>query len=30
MKAFRDIFKKVTGVSPVEYRNKFARLAYEV
>ncbi len=29
-KAFRDIFKKITGLTPIEYRNKFARLAYEV
>jgi transcriptional regulator GlxA family with amidase domain len=30
MKAFRDIFKKVTGVTPVEYKKKFARLTHEV
>ncbi|SDJ73055.1 Transcriptional regulator GlxA family, contains an amidase domain and an AraC-type DNA-binding HTH domain [Pedobacter sp. ok626] len=29
-KAFRDTFKKITGLSPIEYRNKFAKLAYEV
>lgn len=29
-KAFRDIFKKITGLTPIEYRNKFAKLAYEV
>lgn len=25
MKAFRDVFKKVTGVSPLDYRGKFTR-----
>lgn len=29
-KAFRDVFKKLTGLTPIEYRNKFARLTYEV
>ncbi len=29
-KAFRDTFKKITGLTPIDYRNKFARLAYEV
>jgi transcriptional regulator GlxA family with amidase domain len=29
-KAFRDIFKKITGLSPIEYRNKFARMGGEV
>lgn len=24
-KAFRDIFKKVTGLTPIEYRNRFAK-----
>lgn len=24
-KAFRDVFKKVTGLTPIEYRNRFAR-----
>ncbi|WP_407425571.1 GlxA family transcriptional regulator [Arcticibacter sp.] len=26
-KAFRDIFKKMTGLTPIEYRNKFAKVA---
>ena len=29
-KAFRDIFKKITGLTPIEYRNKFAKVATEV
>jgi len=29
-KAFRDIFKKVTGLKPIEYRNRFARVANEI
>ncbi|MES2704454.1 MAG: helix-turn-helix domain-containing protein [Bacteroidota bacterium] len=29
-KAFRTIFKKITGVSPVEYRNKYNKEAVEV
>lgn len=29
-KAFRDIFKKITGLKPIEYRNKFAKVANEV
>lgn len=28
-KAFRDIFRKITGVTPIEYRNQFARVASE-
>src|SRR5690606_39802925 len=24
-KAFRDTFKKITGLTPIEYRNKFAK-----
>ena len=23
IKAFRDVFKKVTGMSPLDYRNKY-------
>ena len=29
-KAFRDIFRKITGLTPIEYRNKFAKITYEV
>jgi len=29
-KAFRDIFKKITGLTPIEYRNKFAKIVNEV
>lgn len=29
-KAFRDTFKKLTGLTPIEYRNRFARLSHEV
>lgn len=29
-KAFRDIFKKITGLTPIEYRNKFAKMSNEV
>lgn len=29
-KAFRDIFKKITGLTPIEYRNKFAKVTTEV
>lgn len=29
-KAFRDIFKKITGLTPIEYRNKFAKVTNEV
>jgi len=25
-KAFRDVFKKITGLTPVEYRNKFSKV----
>lgn len=28
-KAFRDTFKKITGITPIEYRNQFARVASE-
>jgi transcriptional regulator GlxA family with amidase domain len=30
MKAFRTIFKKITGLSPVEYRNKYNPRMLEV
>lgn len=26
-KAFRDIFRKITGLTPIEYRNKFVNLS---
>lgn len=29
-KAFRDIFKKLTGLTLIEYRNKFAKGANEI
>jgi transcriptional regulator GlxA family with amidase domain len=29
-KAFRDIFRKITGLTPIEYRSKFAKVAKEV
>ena len=29
-KAFRDVFKKITGLTPIEYRNKYNRVAVEV
>lgn len=29
-KAFRDIFRKITGLTPIEYRNRFARVSAEV
>jgi transcriptional regulator GlxA family with amidase domain len=29
-KAFRDAFKKITGLTPVDYRNKYAKVAAEV
>jgi transcriptional regulator GlxA family with amidase domain len=30
MKAFRDIFKKNTGLTPIEYRTRFSKISYEV
>lgn len=29
-KAFRDIFKKITGLTPIEYRNKFAKVTSDI
>ncbi|MEZ2445873.1 GlxA family transcriptional regulator [Chitinophaga sp. RCC_12] len=29
-RAFRDTFKKVTGLTPIEYRNKYAKVTAEV
>ena len=29
MKAFRDVFKRVTGITPIEYRNKYSKVAVE-
>jgi YesN/AraC family two-component response regulator len=26
-KAFRDLFKKITGLTPIEYRNKYNKMA---
>jgi transcriptional regulator GlxA family with amidase domain len=26
-KAFRDVFKKITGLTPVEYRNKYNKIS---
>lgn len=28
-KAFRTIFKKITGLTPVEYRNKYSKMAVQ-
>ena len=25
-KAFRDVFKKITGLTPIEYRNKYNKM----
>ncbi|HEX6430879.1 MAG TPA: helix-turn-helix domain-containing protein, partial [Niastella sp.] len=30
IKAFRTVFKKITGLSPIEYRNKYNREGVEV
>jgi len=27
-KAFRDVFKKITGMSPIDYRNKYQKIAF--
>jgi transcriptional regulator GlxA family with amidase domain len=29
-KAFRDVFKKITGITPIEYRNKYNKVAVEL
>ncbi len=29
-KAFREIFKKITGLTPIDYRNRYAKTEYEV
>lgn len=29
-KAFRDLFKKITGLTPLEYRNKYSKINYEI
>jgi len=29
-KAFRDVFKKITGLTPIEYRNKYNKVAVEL
>ena len=29
-KAFRDVFKKITGLSPIDYRNKYNRQQFEL
>lgn len=28
-KAFRSIFKKITGLTPIEYRNKYSKIAID-
>ena len=29
-KAFRNVFKKITGLTPIEYRNKYAKVEVAV
>lgn len=29
-KTFRDVFKRITGLTPIEYRNKFAKVSTEI